>query len=588
MKLLAYMTSMIRPSPEPSFFSRQNPQELMRRNLDMYIWRATVEFPWRDSLDQFVQRVIHQVNSTYDSAPSTEEIKQLAQLILSKFPWTLHPQSCQISETSVNDKEWYLIDEDGEEIRADIDPKQPKIIDQKEAEKTILEAIKKDSKWRIQNFELIGKSLDVLKTKHKTTFSEIRNQINKLKTLIQGDFKKIKNIDEAINFISSFKNYIYTLDLSRFENAITDFHIQQLILYCSSAALLNIESSAITENSLQLLREFKYLSTLDLSNCKNIKGHIKLNSFPHLQEVNLSYTSIETLSCDGLAYLNKIELSRCSDLRSLSIKGCGALTEIQLYQCRSIEELTGLETCLKLELLNLNECLEIKKIEGLGHQEHLKTVNFNDCKNLIEAPGIENLTGLESLVLNGCTSITDFSFLSRLLENIERLPHESRLLQSLEASCCAIKKIQFPQLLSLYKIELIDCINLIEITGLEKCLRLQRGDFRDCASLQVVALPPSIQEADFGGCTQLKKISNLRSLHKLVSCAFDNCPSLEDELFFTSTSLQRLDVPNCNVKKISFTKKKPTSLFVNEAQPPSIVIVPKKKHHDPLAELFHS
>ncbi len=239
---------------------------------------------------------------------------------------------------------------------------------------------------------------------------------------------------------------------------------------------------------LQSTEENFSLKNVEISQCKEFKkihlekcnalNHIQLNELPFLEEViiescdNLKYFSItgknnirrisikkcslkkidltqfpflEELEIDtpGSDSINEINLSRCNQLRILTLKNHPSLENLNLEKCTSLEKIT-IESCGSINQINLENLRQLKQL-SLQHLSPLVIINAAGLDRLADV-NINN-DSLE-LSLNGCTNLKILSLRAKeniLLHQIEdcihlgkvklNFPNRHEVIANLPASC---------------------------------------------------------------------------------------------------------------------------------------------------------
>lgn len=108
--------------------------------------------------------------------------------------------------------------------------------------------------------------------------------------------------------------------------------------------------------------------------------------------------------------LDRTEISRicfpegvCPNLKHLDIKFCNDLTEVGALP-------------LTLITLKLIDCSQLNKIQGLSNLTKLQELNINNCKEVEELPSLERLIFLEKFVALGCSKLRRIQGLELLIK----------------------------------------------------------------------------------------------------------------------------------------------------------------------------
>ena len=160
-----------------------------------------------------------------------------------------------------------------------------------------------------------------------------------------------------------------------------------------------------------------------------------ISRFKHLRLLNLSYSTLETLSSSistlkHLRYLNlfrnkkikKLPDSICDlqNLETLMLQGCDEIEELprdirKMVSLRYFEITTkqlrlpanGIECMSSLRYLSFNNCGRLECFnEGIQRLTALRSLSFCNCESLISLPqGMKHLTALESLAILRCEKL---------------------------------------------------------------------------------------------------------------------------------------------------------------------------------------
>lgn len=160
-----------------------------------------------------------------------------------------------------------------------------------------------------------------------------------------------KNI---IILLLTHKTFSYKL----FSNIYIKYNFQYLYKFYN---IVKLDCNFTSFNKLEYITPLKYLNTLDLSCCYNIKDFSYLYKFTNLKKLNLNNSSIKNI--------NHLPLS---------------LIYLSLHNCRNIIEFSHLYNLSKLRYLNLNKT----KIDNINYIPkkliYLSAYNCRNCKNIIE------------------------------------------------------------------------------------------------------------------------------------------------------------------------------------------------------------
>ena len=274
--------------------------------------------------------------------------------------------------------------------------------------------------------------------------------------------------------------------------------IPSSIQNCKKLINLNLENCKILK-TLQSLILLKFLSTLCLSRCLNLK---LLPDIPRgIKDLKLYESGLEKwpLSVPSLDNLAVFYVAFCKNLRSVpSLVHWKSLRHIHLTGCSS----------LKL-LPEIPRRIEYLFIEGSGLEEWSSSIRYlnelslflaRHCKNLTSLPRSVHLNFLGELDFTGCSSlkmIPDITGnnLRKLVLNqtgIEELPSTigslSSLLELEMQACIMLQTLprSLCELKWLTKLILCGCSNLSYLPSLCGLLSLEELNLENCKRLQAV------------------------------------------------------------------------------------------------------
>ncbi|KAL6133830.1 hypothetical protein ACLB2K_066063 [Fragaria x ananassa] len=165
------------------------------------------------------------------------------------------------------------------------------------------------------------------------------------------------------------------------------------------------------------------LCHLILKNCKNLKKLPPLEDFPKLVELNLcGASSLANFNFDFLEHMEHLQIvdlsgiplsvlpsmSKLTNLRQLSVKGCSSLERVQHLKALTL-----------LEILDLSGTL-VRILPPLYTFSNLRQLLLKDCSNIEELQFLKSLSRLEVLDLSG-TGMKQFPY------EISELPHLKQL-----------------------------------------------------------------------------------------------------------------------------------------------------------------
>lgn len=109
---------------------------------------------------------------------------------------------------------------------------------------------------------------------------------------------------------------------------------------------------------------------------------------------------------NGLTALRILYLMQCHSLENVDgPQGCISLESISLNDCTVLRGLKGLEGLPALQSLSLHGCSMLKNVDDLKGPASLKSVSFFKCTALRDVNGLQGLTGLKVLSLTRCDAL---------------------------------------------------------------------------------------------------------------------------------------------------------------------------------------
>ncbi|CAN1245424.1 Disease resistance protein L6 [Linum grandiflorum] len=335
------------------------------------------------------------------------------------------------------------------------------------------------------------------------------------------------------------------------------------------------------------LTQCENLEFIDLTNCFEMSGELRIGSFwnlkvvrhpwsgtidltgdmgklQKLQEINTGKlvsgaqeivlpTSLKCVTSSSPNISNLLDLK---DLEELCFVHCDTVPEIP----RDIWQLTKLKT-LQLVLCFCNESLLVDKDGTLPPS--LTSLIFKCCKHLNRLPNLGRLNNLMELRLVdvGVTEIHSLGEL-RMLEVLEiseshvgNLYGLDNLVQLKELTLKKCHRLEnLPSLSNLIKLHSLVIINccmlLVDVTGVDRLESLQTLTFSDCWSLKElpdISSLKSLEELNVDECTELIKVAGLEKLEKLEKLRMRNCKSIKELPDMSGLkNLKELDVSQCS------------------------------------------
>ncbi|XP_049405247.1 TMV resistance protein N-like [Solanum stenotomum] len=254
---------------------------------------------------------------------------------------------------------------------------------------------------------------------------------------------------------------------------------------------------------------------------------------PSLRRLDLSHSkSLErTPDFEGMSNLEYLNLEGCRSLEEVhhSLKYCGKLIQLNLYECRRLKMFPSVNV-ESLESLDLHNCFSLEKFpEILGIMKPLSIIHLEPplteldlsfLKNLVPLPSsIDMLKSLVKLTQSGCFKFESLSKGIRYLEKLEELDASSYTLISQPPSF--IIRLNKLKSLSFAKQKtgrgLVDGVffvflHLNELLHLESIFNLKysnrkRNHFEDLP--RTIAQVGSLQDLNLSVCRRFNEFLNL-------------------------------------------------------------------------------
>ncbi|CAN1264358.1 Disease resistance protein L6 [Linum perenne] len=326
--------------------------------------------------------------------------------------------------------------------------------------------------------------------------------------------------------------------------------LRKLVLkYLSSCNSLLVEGEDGSSTGFPLPSS---LNSLQISGLEILPNFANLNNLTELALEEFQVPEIQGLG--DLIMLETLWIDSAQNLINLDGLEClSHLNELWLKDCCVLEKLpVSLANLTKLQRLTIEKCTQVPVIQGLGDLIMLQTLLIESAQNLINLDGLENLSHLETLKLNDCrvleklpislvNDLPDFSGLRNMasldikecnqLEEITGIESLELLKYLVMRNCTSIKKL--PDLSGCKKLRRLDirgCVQLAEVGGIERLESLKWLNMSGCSSVE--ELPDlsglwNVNSLDISECNQLKEVTGIGSLELLEELVMRNCTSIK-------------------------------------------------------------
>lgn len=233
----------------------------------------------------------------------------------------------------------------------------------------------------------------------------------------------------------------------------TEDELSQICRLCPTLHSLDCVSAALC--SISALKPCKEkLQTLVLHNSGNLEDISILEECPALRTLRLTWAPAmkDFSSLAACERLREVDLFQCPQLSQVPVSGGGRALQKLNLGCASLESLSGLQLCLKLESLDLSWCQSLEDISLLAMCNRLQNLNLCHCNALSDIWPLSALKELQKLNLARCSSLTDI------------LP--------LTGCIC------------LWELKLFACESLTSVAALSGCRKLALLDISFCHNLK--------------------------------------------------------------------------------------------------------
>ncbi|XP_059639348.1 disease resistance protein L6-like [Cornus florida] len=185
---------------------------------------------------------------------------------------------------------------------------------------------------------------------------------------------------------------------------------------------------------IQGLGKLQSLTSLTIYDCRKlaeIQGLGKLQSLTSLTIYGCwKLTKIQGLG--NLESLSSLNISECYEVTELNLLECWAFVAMSVYKkyfkikphrsnlkklksfevfsCRNLNKIQGLDRLVSLEYLNVGYCGSIVRLPNLSNFKMLRHLEISGCRNLREIEGLENLEALKKVVMWSCSSLEEVRY----------------------------------------------------------------------------------------------------------------------------------------------------------------------------------
>ena len=277
------------------------------------------------------------------------------------------------------------------------------------------------------------------------------------------------------------------------------------------------------------------ITKLDLKGLEDLRS-LEIRHCPNLKEVNVHHlTQLACLLWEGCA----VKFPSLKDLKSLKLliiqggasnspsmgrlpelPGCLPLSKISIAK---MKHPPNLKDCADLQVLHLSFLQDLLEFPHLGHLRHLVKLEAACCPKVRSLGDLTNLTSLEHLHLSNFESLEELPGLGELIA----LTHLNI------TNCSKVREIPILQNLTNLMHLCLDALPVEQIPGIEHLVKLQQLRCRrsNLKSLPNLRLLTELEHLDvsYTPVSNLHRVGFLRNLKKLeaISCeSMDKLPNL--------------------------------------------------------------
>ncbi|CAN1832661.1 Disease resistance protein L6 [Linum perenne] len=321
--------------------------------------------------------------------------------------------------------------------------------------------------------------------------------------------------------------------------------------------LLEIESCPVITEIRGAGGLWESLPNLDVRRCSRLTDIGALHSMVNLESLVLDGIGLTKSVPSSLSMFKKlwklclshISLEQFPDLSNLK-----NLKELWIIDCNKLIKVTGLHTLESLELLKelcVQVCGVLEKLPSLSKLTKLHKLEIGWCRALVEIHGVgelwdtllhlSSLKNLRELAIRNCLELIEVTGLD-MLELLELLELEG---------CRSIKMLtDLSGLVKLTTFTIWGCTQLTEVRGLGRLESLLHLWIFGCQSIKELPNLSGLKNLTIfhvTKCRQLKEVNGLEGLKDLEHLDFMGCRNMRGELDISNfKNLKMLRVSGCN------------------------------------------
>ena len=286
---------------------------------------------------------------------------------------------------------------------------------------------------------------------------------------------------------------------------------------------------------------------------------LQMNPNPYLERLS---------SLDGSQYLTDVTQLRLYDCRQINdltpLAGLTNLTSLELLSLPQISDLAPLAGLVGLMSLGLSHCSQISDLTPLASITNLTTLDLNGCPQVSDLTPLVGLINLTTLWLSGYSRLSDLAPLvgstnltrlylydgsSRSIWNRDYNYSTNSILLDLRGCPQPWDLTALASLTNLTSLFIDDCPQLTDLTplaGLTNVTQLKLYDCRQINDLTPLAGLTNLTSLKLERCSLINDLTPLAGLTNLTSLFIDGCSQLTDlKPLAGLTNLTRLYLHNC-------------------------------------------
>lgn len=244
-------------------------------------------------------------------------------------------------------------------------------------------------------------------------------------------------------------------------------------------------------------------------------NNTKLVSINHLTDLIIR---AKTLDDDTPFEPTVLDVSDSPNLESL--EGAWRLRKLHsLYaiNCPKLNSLEGIAGLPNLTQLVVQECENLTDVSAVRGMPSLITIDFTNSSGFTELT-THDLLNLENLYLTNCRSLQSLD-----------LSKQAKLNQLFVDSCVNLTEItHLDRLTQLTDLDVSNCDNLQHLKGLEKLTSLVVFDMRnvELPDFSIISQLPKLKSLRLGGQSNFNSMEPFSGLTELEEIYFEACPNL--------------------------------------------------------------